>query len=279
MDTNERSGLCARMVREMDPYAVPVTSIGGHNRLPTGYANKSLHTRLTASACNGISDYETSGSPSDMPKVVPVSGQDDATETYGASVGLDADRSSDDNSRRIQLVPGDVGRARQGAELQAERAPTLPPLLSPPPPAPAGRPVLCQLPGRFRPIHSAARSGAKDRPVPSRKRAFGVSASVPDWGGHSACPSFPGSWTIVALVRGAEQEVSSVSRRSVHLPGEGFLTGDGRFYSEGEVRAALLSLCEWWVGLSAEERSGLLEAAELAEIDREVDAAVLGSAT
>ena len=42
---------------------------------------------------------------------------------------------------------------------------------------------------------------------------------------------------------------------------------------------ALLSLCEWWVGLSAEERSGLLEAAEWAEIDRKVDAAVLGEPT
>jgi hypothetical protein len=69
-----------------------------------------------------------------------------------------------------------------------------------------------------------------------------------------------------------------VSRRPVHVPGEGFLTGDGRYYSEGEVRAALLSLCKWWVGLSAEERSGLLMAAELAEIDRKVDAAVLGEA-
>jgi hypothetical protein len=73
--------------------------------------------------------------------------------------------------------------------------------------------------------------------------------------------------------------VGGVSRSSVHLPGQGFLTGDGRFYTDGQVRAALLSLCEWWVGLSTEERSGLLEAAELAEIDRKVDAAVLGEAT
>jgi hypothetical protein len=65
----------------------------------------------------------------------------------------------------------------------------------------------------------------------------------------------------------------------MHLPGEGFLTGDGRFYSDDQVRTALLSLCEWWVGLSAEERSGLLEAAELAEIDRKIDAAVLGKGT
>jgi hypothetical protein len=45
------------------------------------------------------------------------------------------------------------------------------------------------------------------------------------------------------------------------------------------VPPALLSLAEWWVGLPGEERSGLLEAAEWAEIDREVDAAVLGKAT
>jgi hypothetical protein len=71
-----------------------------------------------------------------------------------------------------------------------------------------------------------------------------------------------------------------VSRReTVRLPGEGDLTVDGRFHSESQVRAGLLSICEWWVGLSAEERGGLLAAAELAEIDRKVDAAVLGKAT
>ncbi|HEY0094808.1 MAG TPA: hypothetical protein VGB96_10800 [Archangium sp.] len=64
-----------------------------------------------------------------------------------------------------------------------------------------------------------------------------------------------------------------MTRTSAHPPGQDFLTGDGSPYS------ALLSLCEWWVGLSAEERSGLLEAAELAEIARKVDAAVLGEAT
>jgi hypothetical protein len=45
------------------------------------------------------------------------------------------------------------------------------------------------------------------------------------------------------------------------------------------VPPAPLSLCEWWVGLPAEERSGLLEAAQWAEIDRKVDAAVLGEPT
>ena len=68
-------------------------------------------------------------------------------------------------------------------------------------------------------------------------------------------------------------------RRAVHLPGGGFLTSDGDFYPDDQVRAALLSICEWWVGLSAEQRAGLLDAAELAEIDRKVDAAVFGEAT
>ncbi len=65
----------------------------------------------------------------------------------------------------------------------------------------------------------------------------------------------------------------------MHLPGEGFLTGAGDFYSDDQVRGALLSICEWWLGLSAEERAALLEVAELAEIDRTVDAAVFGEAT
>jgi hypothetical protein len=73
--------------------------------------------------------------------------------------------------------------------------------------------------------------------------------------------------------------VAGVSRTSAHPPGHGLLTGNGRRSSVDQVPAALLSLCEWWVGLSAEERSGLLEAAEWAEIDRKVDAAVLGKAT
>jgi hypothetical protein len=73
--------------------------------------------------------------------------------------------------------------------------------------------------------------------------------------------------------------VAAVTRTSAHLPGQGFLTPNGRPCSDDQVPAALLSLCEWWVGLSAAERSWLLEAAEWAEMDREVDAAVLGKAT
>ena len=67
--------------------------------------------------------------------------------------------------------------------------------------------------------------------------------------------------------------MTGVTRTSAHPPGQDLLTGNDSPYS------ALLSLCEWWVGLSAEERSSLLEAAEWAEIDRKVDAAVLGEAT
>ncbi len=83
-----------------------------------------------------------------------------------------------------------------------------------------------------------------------------------------------------APVRRDGQWVGTVRRReTVHLPGGGFLTGDGDFYSDDQVRAALLSICEWWVGLSAEERAGLLEVAELADMDRSIDAAVFGEAT
>jgi hypothetical protein len=73
--------------------------------------------------------------------------------------------------------------------------------------------------------------------------------------------------------------VAGVTRTSAHPSGQGFLTGNGRPYSDDQLPSALLSLCEWWVGLSAEERSGLLEAADWAEIDRKVDAAVLGEPT
>jgi hypothetical protein len=73
--------------------------------------------------------------------------------------------------------------------------------------------------------------------------------------------------------------VGGVTRTSAHPPRHGLLTGNGRTDSDDQVPAALLSLCDWWVGLSVEERSGLLEAAEWAEIDRKVDAAVLGEPT
>jgi hypothetical protein len=71
--------------------------------------------------------------------------------------------------------------------------------------------------------------------------------------------------------------VTGVNRTSAHAFGHGFLTENGRPYSDDQV--ALLAVCEWWLGLSAEERSGLLEAAEWADVDRRVDAAVLGAAT
>ena len=71
----------------------------------------------------------------------------------------------------------------------------------------------------------------------------------------------------------------SVTRTSAHPPGQGLLDDNGHPSSDDQVPPALLSLSEWWVGLSAEERSGLLEAAEWAEIDRKVDAAVLGEPT
>lgn len=36
-----------RMAREVDPYANPVTRTRSVSRLPRGYANKSLRTRLS----------------------------------------------------------------------------------------------------------------------------------------------------------------------------------------------------------------------------------------
>jgi len=35
------------MARDSDPYAVPVTNAGSGGRLPVGYANNSLRTRLS----------------------------------------------------------------------------------------------------------------------------------------------------------------------------------------------------------------------------------------
>jgi len=46
------------MARDMDAYAVPVTSSVRHNRLPVGYANKSLRSRLSGCAAVGSSDAE-----------------------------------------------------------------------------------------------------------------------------------------------------------------------------------------------------------------------------
>ena len=94
-----------------------------------------------------------------------------------------------------------------------------------------------------------------------------------------AVPASPLGGGATERFQQAAQGVGGVSRTSAHPPGQGLLAGNGRPYSDDQVPAALLSLCEWWVGLSAEERSGLLEAAELAEIDRKVGAALLGEVT
>jgi hypothetical protein len=49
---------------------------------------------------------------------------------------------------------------------------------------------------------------------------------------------------------------------------------DGPFDVEAPVPAVLLQICRWWLELTADERAGLLKAAELAEIDRQIDAVV-----
>ena len=46
------------MALDMDAYAVPVTSAVRHNRLPVGYANKSLRSRLSGCTAVGSSGAE-----------------------------------------------------------------------------------------------------------------------------------------------------------------------------------------------------------------------------
>lgn len=46
------------MARDMDAYAAPVTSAVRHNRLPSGYANKSLRSRLSGCTALGSSGAE-----------------------------------------------------------------------------------------------------------------------------------------------------------------------------------------------------------------------------
>jgi hypothetical protein len=160
-----RSRLCVRMAREIDPYAFPVTSIGRNNRLATGYANKSLRTRLTARPGRGISDDRTSAS-NDMLMVVPVSEPDSATQLQRSSVGLDADAGSDDSSGGLQRACSDVSPAEPDVELLLKRAASLVPPASWPPETPAGRLVFRQLPGRFPHIHGAALPAARDLVAP-----------------------------------------------------------------------------------------------------------------
>jgi|tagenome__1003787_1003787.scaffolds.fasta_scaffold20951837_2 hypothetical protein len=49
-----------QMAHDTDPYATPVLNVGRHNRLPSGYANKSVRTRLTGCAVPTTSGAHTS---------------------------------------------------------------------------------------------------------------------------------------------------------------------------------------------------------------------------
>jgi hypothetical protein len=126
------------------------------------------------------------------------------------------------------------------------------------------------LAGRGRVHHDRRRSWV---PVAHEVRGSCTRAPTPECPGGlvsgeragSVVPGYLADGEATELLRQVSQGVGGVSRASVH-PAD-------------HLQAAVLSLCEWWVGLSAEERSGLLEVAELAEIDRKVDAAVLGEAT
>lgn len=62
----------------------------------------------------------------------------------------------------------------------------------------------------------------------------------------------------------------------VHLEGDGFLTSDGRFYSEARVRTVLRHIADWWESLSDDERHVMSELSYWAALDRDLDAAVNG---
>jgi hypothetical protein len=61
------------------------------------------------------------------------------------------------------------------------------------------------------------------------------------------------------------------------LPVDGGYLYRGRFYSSELVQQTLLSICDWWTQLTPSEQTALLGLAELAEMDREIDAAVFGA--
>jgi hypothetical protein len=90
--------ICVRMVRETDPYAVPRTSLGRHNHLAAGYANKSLRTLLKGPE-RGISQAERADSFRDARRSSFRRRTNSAMEPYRGSV----------ESRRLQQE-----HARQG---------------------------------------------------------------------------------------------------------------------------------------------------------------------
>ena len=67
--------------------------------------------------------------------------------------------------------------------------------------------------------------------------------------------------------------------RPVWVDGEGAISPDGRFYPESVIRAAVKAIADWWGALTDEEREAMRHLAHLAQIDRDVDAAVFGGAS
>jgi hypothetical protein len=156
--------ICVRMVRETDPYAVPVTSLGRHNHLAAGYANKSLRTLLKGPE-RGISQAERADSFRDARRSSFRCRTNSAMEPYRGSV-----ESSATSATTCPTGPSSSARAAASARPVVRLSPAYPrtcPLLdSRAPHTPAGRPVLCRLPGWFPKMGNAVRPRATDGMTP-----------------------------------------------------------------------------------------------------------------
>lgn len=64
---------------------------------------------------------------------------------------------------------------------------------------------------------------------------------------------------------------------TVHVPGHGFVTDGGRFYPEDRVREVVLGICEWWLGLSVDERARWSWVARSAAADLELHDELFGA--
>jgi hypothetical protein len=156
--------ICVRMVRESDPYAVPLTSLSRHNRLAAGYANKSLRTLLKGPD-RGMSEAERAGSFRDARRSSFRRRANSVLEPYRGSI-----KSSATSATTCPTGPSSSARAAASAELVVRLSPayhrTFPPLDSRAPQTPAGRPVLGRLPGWFPKMGNAGRSRATDGMTP-----------------------------------------------------------------------------------------------------------------
>ena len=124
-----------------DPFVIPVTCTGRHNRLPAGYSDQSLPTCPQARAVRGVSDGESSHSSSDTSTVVvPVSDQAPGLPETPAGRLVDC--------RLPGWFPPVDSRARTAAK---DRIDPVRSLFSPPPAVltPADAPVAGRVSHRF----------------------------------------------------------------------------------------------------------------------------------